>query len=392
MGRTRRSIRWIGRGIAVVLGLVVMLVAVSALSNVGIETRAEAERLSEAQRARAEETVHLRRTLGDRVWPGWGAMQIPQIVYNERFAFLGAHPGPPPDGWYRGPAHEHMGGPWGRVPGDSLAGAPIYRQKLDGVSPEAFTVRVGDRWAGSIPTLEWSRISLGRQIRDALPPVLEWVPPYRLLGRLFFRGSEHHVTLTLHETFHAFQAAEAPEHFAAAESDLPGGPYPADDPELVAAWQDELELLAQALAATGLEEKERLAASFLEARARRRRGLDPELHGYERRREWLEGLAKYVELEIWWAADTTASYRPHPAARSADLDAYSGASAAQDRELGQLRRSASQGETLFYYSGMAQAELLEQLGHDWKPAAMPGGRPLEVLLAEAIGEGGDPDV
>lgn len=383
--RGRRLFRWIGRATVVVLVVLGVLVGGSGLSNVGLEMRSDAERLSEAQRALMEEALHLRRTLGDRVWPGWGAMEIPQIVYNERFAFLGAYPGAPPAGWYREPAHEHLGGPWSPVPGDAMAGQPIYRQQLPaGVSPQAFTVRVGDRWVGSIPTLEWSRASLGRQIRDALPAVLEWLPPYRLLGRLFFRGSEHQVALTLHETFHAFQGATAPDHFAAAEAGMAGVSYPLDEPELVAAWQAELELLAEALGAIGVEEKERLAAAFLEARSRRRDRLAPELHEYERRREWLEGLAKYVELEAWWAADTTASYQPQPAAREAGLDAYSGASSAQARELGQLRRSAGQGETLFYYSGMAQAELLDQLGQDWKAAAVPGGRPPELLLAEAI--------
>lgn len=118
-----------------------------------------------------------------------------------------------------------------------VAGEPVYRLALpDGVSPQAFTVRVGDRWTGSMPTLELSRVSLGRQIRDQLPPVLEWIPPYRLLGRLFFRGPEHQVSLTLHETFHAFQAASALEHFAAAEGVLAvGSDYPWDRPEIVAA-------------------------------------------------------------------------------------------------------------------------------------------------------------
>ena len=41
-----------------------------------------------------------------------------------------------------------------------------------------------------------------------------------------------------------------------------------------------------------------LAREFLQMRASRRAGLNPEQVNLERLREWEEGLAKYAELEI----------------------------------------------------------------------------------------------
>jgi hypothetical protein len=87
--------------VAIALLLVVSMTA-SAVSNVGLPTHSQiVERLSAAEKARLAETFHLRETLGDEVWMGWGQVQIPIVVHNEAYAFLVGYPEgeSPPEGW-----------------------------------------------------------------------------------------------------------------------------------------------------------------------------------------------------------------------------------------------------------------------------------------------------
>ena len=99
-GRVRR---WLKR---VALCLVLLLVAViglSALNNLILPSCSSTiERLSDLDKARVLEALHLHKTLGDTLWPGWGSTTIPLIQYNEQYAFLVNDPAPPAgDAWPR---------------------------------------------------------------------------------------------------------------------------------------------------------------------------------------------------------------------------------------------------------------------------------------------------
>ncbi len=53
--------------------LCILLVGVSYLSNLLLPSHTEnTSLLSELDKARLAEAIHLRQTLGDSVWPGWG--------------------------------------------------------------------------------------------------------------------------------------------------------------------------------------------------------------------------------------------------------------------------------------------------------------------------------
>jgi hypothetical protein len=70
-------------------------------------------------------------------------------------------------------------------------------------------------------------------------------------------------------------------------------------------------------------------------------GLSAALIGYERQREWLEGLAKYVELEILRQAFVTADYQPVPAlGDDPEFEGYGGFESRWAREVDQIRRMA----------------------------------------------------
>jgi hypothetical protein len=394
LGASRRAIgapRWQRRiviGLAGVVWLCLLAPVVSALSNVGLPERSGVvERLSEADKARLAETLHLRQSLGEAVWPGWGAADIPVILYNEGYAFL-VGMADPPAGWATVPRGAQRGGLWEAVAGDLFEGQTYYRRVLADAeaTPQAFVVRVGERWVASMTTLEWTRIKLRTDMRSQLPAFLGPLVPYRLVTWAF--GSDWHMAAVGHESFHALQGQMAPERLAAAEAvNQLAGDYPWDDAAFRQAWAEELNLLRRAMRAETQEEATALAQVFLEARETRRSeaGLSAALADFERQREWLEGLAKYAELESWRQGATAAGYSPLPQmAQAPDFAGYQGFEQRWNSEVVTLGNQAGAGETRFYYSGWAQAVLLDRLAPDWKAGAMEEGVWLEGLLEEAV--------
>jgi len=385
--------RFIRGLIFIVLGVILLcLVAagVSALVNHSLPTGSQiVDRLSDLEKARLAEVFHLRQTLGDAVWPGWGQADIPVILYNEEYAFLVGYPDPP-SGWAKVPNRDLRGGPWEVVPADTFEGRPYYRQQLPapGVTPEAFTVLVGERWVASMSTREWTRISLMNQIREDLPPLLQQVFPYRLALGVY--SSDWHIVAVLHESFHAYEGMVAPERLADAEvaARRNEARYPWDDPALQDAWQVELDLLAQALQAISDEEAAELARQFLAQRQQRREenNLDASSVDYERQRDWLEGLAKYVELTIWHEAATAPGYEPLPGlADDPDFKGYTTFERRWSQEIDQIRWVADdEGDGRFYYTGMAQAVILDRLAPGWKTRILVEDVWLEELLDEAV--------
>lgn len=388
----KRVVIFISSGLA---ALLIILIMASALSNIGLPAHSQTvDRLSQPEKARLTEFFHVRQTLGSAVWPGWGDAGIPLVVYNETYAFLVGYPGsPPPDGWVKAPQNKQQGGPWKPVSGDTFNGQVYYRQHLpaSGETPQAFTVRVGTTWAASLTTKEWMTISLTNQLRQDLPAPLRPIFPYRLAICLLIGGSDLYVTMLAHESFHAYQGIVAPERLAAAETAVrQENNYPWDDADLQAAWQTELDLLQAALAADSEGETAVIAQQFLQQRQQRRQefGLEGALADYERQREWLEGLAKYVELEIWRRAAATPGYEPAAAlAADPDFARYAGFEKRWAQEAAQMGRMAGdEGDGRFYYSGMAQAVLLDRLLPDWKEQALADDVFLEDLLETAVAE------
>jgi hypothetical protein len=360
-------------GLATLLAIITVVLGLSAASNIGLPTRsATIETLAAADEEDLAEALRLRRTAGDAIWPGWGAADIPLILYNESYAFLTGYPDPPP-GWTKVPQGLHRGGPWQPVPDDLFQGATYYRQPLPGrdITPEAFTVRVGDRWAASMTTYEWTQIGLATNIRRQLPAVFRPVFPYRLaIGLAISR--DLHVFALAHESFHAYQGWVAPGRLAAGESASARHEtlYPWGDRALRRGWRAELEILAGGIQATSSIEATAQARRFLIARDERRRAarLDSELVDYERQREWVEGLAKYTELEVWKRAG------------------YPSFGRQWSKELATLPRAASDlsdRDVRFYYSGLAQAVMLDRLRPGWRDRILDDGVWLEDLLEQA---------
>jgi hypothetical protein len=388
----RKRVHWVRVVAGVLAGTVLGLSALAcwaALDNRSLPRHSRVlDRLDGQEKALLSEALHLHRALGDSLWPEWAREDLPVVLYNERYAFLTGLPDPAA-GWIKVPGDKVRGGPWERVPDDSFEGAAYYRQTLPSpdVNPEAFTVRIGDRWAASLPTLDWFGISLANQMRSGMPPALAAVFPYRLALRFLIGGSEGYLCLIQHEAFHAHQGVAAAlrldsaERAAAeAERDYPFGRIASEQ-----AWRRELGLLTSCLRAPTREAARALAQQFLASRQDRRDrlALSAALVGCERQREWLEGLAKYVELESWRRAAVTPGYRPLTALKSdPGFKAYAGFRRRLSREVGQI--AWAKDDTRFYYSGMAQAMILDRLTPGWKSRAFVQGVWLEDLVAEAV--------
>lgn len=387
----RQAIRIILSGLVALIIVVAAAAIFLAAANSALpRASADPAQLSQLDLARLAEFAHLQRELGDTVWPGYGDQPIPVVLYNEATVFA-AGLGNPPDGWRTVPGDRRVGGAWQPAADSGPGGMPIYQQPLpsSGETPQAFTVRVGDAYAASLATEEWMRIALVNQIRDELPPAVAAVFPYRLFTGQLVSSTDHYLSLIAHEAFHAYQAGVAPARLAQAEAALRAEDgYPWDDETLQAAWQAELDLLAEALAAGSPDETAALAADILALRADRRAkaNLTAGQIDLERQREWLEGLARYVELGIWRAAANTPGYAPDDAILGdPDFAAYADYDQRWQREIGQLRRMAGDpGEGRFYYTGMALATLLDRLDPGWQTTALEPGVFLEDLLAEAL--------
>lgn len=375
--------------------LIAVLAMLSALYNLGLPTASKTtEVLPPAEKSLVAETMRLQRNLGDAVWPGWGGLKIPVIVYNEAYAFLLGYPDPPA-GWHKMPSGEFRGGEWQRVEGDDFYGTPYYRQQLTDPerTPENFTVRVGDRWAATIQTREYSAIAFYNGFRTELPGFLRPVFPYKLVWNLLMGDAENYIGALSHEAFHAWQGTTVPQRLARAEEATRWlEEYPWQLAANAEGWKKELQSLLEAYRS----EEDSMAAvhvgQFLKTRADRRARALPsaDLADMERQREWLEGLAKYAELSIGLQAQDNPGHIPVEELQLVrDFKHYKTRKKFFDRQIGELNYAAGRdGESRFYYGGMVQALLLNRLMPDWKTEAFEEGMFLEDLLGRAADRAG----
>lgn len=299
--------------------------------------------LSTEDKVQLIETLRLKKLFGSLIWPSFGEANIPLIQYNERYAFLTGHPGPPL--------------PWTAVESDSFQGNMYYRRNV--AESQAFAVPVGNLWAGSLDTLLHMNRSMREQLQEKIPP--EKLTPVML--KMMEVTPAQHVVALLHEAFHAYQATKEQDRFLQAQKMYAFEKlYPFEDEAFKSAWNEEGLSLASAIkeqnASARLESIER----FLEVRVKRRSAssLSDELIALERRLEWLEGLAKYVEIRF---AEKGASLQGE--AESKDYRIVR--NRLQTDFSYRIRKLGDQdGDLRFYLSGAAQAMILDKVSPGWK--------------------------
>jgi hypothetical protein len=358
--------------IAGLFSVCILTSIVSVLSNRNLPARPESTGyLAELDKARLAEALHLKDELGALIWPGWDQAEIPILLWTEEFSFLVGYPGIPEG--------------WAVAEGDDLLGESyLYQQTLEHTN---FAVLVDGAWVASMATKWETDNFLISQFREMFPPPIKQIFPYSVL----IMDTEVQITAVLHESFHAYQAVAAPQKLEAAEDRyaVENGYWEADE-NMREAWTEEINLLIQALEAEATEETRSLVTNFLAYRDQRREqfALSPEQVDFERLIEWEEGLAKYVELASWQVAFTSTTYQPLPEILTdPDFDSYQTFERRWSQELSTFRNQANQdSDTRFYYTGMAQAFLLDRLMPDWKSRIMLEGIWLEDLLRQAVEE------
>ncbi len=392
----RKKRKWFLLVLLGLIGLCLSFVVITAIMNLFIPDNSKSpDRLSEEMITHVLEAEHLKQQVGDQVFPGFQSAEIPTLLFNEQHAFL-LDMQNPATGWTRVPQGSQRGGEWQPMPAlDAYPQEAYYRTDYDNADPDqgpdAFTVRIGENYVTSLPTAEWFRLDLMNQFRNDLPDFLKPVFPYQLIAYIFFPNTDTYLSLIHHESFHSYQAIWAPERFDQAEWDgiQLGDQYPWYDQSGIDAWQTELDLLQAALKAEDEEAVRQLAQQFLAQRTTRRRlmNLSADLIRYENQREWVEGMARYAELETWRLASLDENYQPlDKIQKDSKFKDYRTFRDRWSRELDQIPRMATnEGDGRFYYTGMAQAYILDQLHPSWKlTLAADPMLNLEDLLEQAM--------
>ncbi|WP_322793962.1 hypothetical protein [Bellilinea sp.] len=350
------------------------------------KTSANPHVLSQEQIQLMRESNHLIELVGNQVFPGWGDFPTAWVFYNENTAFVsGLIPEQTSLGWEMYPRKHQRGGKWEEV---SNYGHNYFRTPLQNSqeTPENFIVKVGNQLAASFQTNEFALIYMHNLMYSELPPILREIFPYRLFFKDLFLAPEAYISSLAHEAFHVFQARTNPAMFERAELiSSRADQYPFDNEAMLASWKEELEILSRSAEISNREQALQIATTFLEHREERRTSsqLSNPLIEYERQREWLEGMAKYAELELGKIAAQQDFQPLNESAKILNLENYSSRERFWHTQLSTMHKTNMDGETLFYYSGFAQGVLLDYLMPGWKERALQG-ESLEELLAESI--------
>lgn len=215
--------------------------------------------------------------------------------------------------------------------------------------------------------------------------------------------SDLYVTVLVHEAFHVYQwdrlrlwMQRMHEHYSRGNEKgdvLLARAY--KDQQVQELQRREGEWLYRALQATDRESIVRDAREFLQVRAVRRQRMEQILGPdaayaieLERLQEWIEGLARYIEIR-GWQIGSAPGY--HPTGALLGDPAFHGYRAGQShtgirwgaRELIDEIGQGSTGSEAWYTLGSGQALVLDRLNVPWHSEAM-GPVPLEDLLGKWV--------
>ncbi|MCD6202235.1 MAG: hypothetical protein J7K46_10565 [Bacteroidales bacterium] len=356
--RTSRKTKILLTPFILLTGIIIFLLA----DNLFLATRyinpCTDEQLPEEDIREAAYIFDLKETAG--IWPGFNTTQIPLILFNDKYEFILLQND-----------HGKDTGPGGNR--SKAAEMSITRRLSSG--PKAFAVRLNTRWAGSIGTKKQMNREMYLGIRNEMPAVVGHIFPFFMI-----RISEDiHISGTIHEMFHAYQAVQNEEKFLLSERSYSLlKDYPYRDSIFNEYWDREGKLLYRALETKTRRELYMLADSFLTVRDKRRMfsGLSPEHELTEKRLEWLEGLAKYAEARSY----ILAAQKNNSGVKFKKKNPY------WKREQKQMlsRLGKTDYDNRFYHSGSAMAFLLDILYPEWKNEIMKDSVYPEDLIRRSL--------
>ncbi len=197
---------------------------------------------------------------------------------------------------------------------------------------------------------------------------------------------EENIAITFHEAFHGFE--RSPKRSGGkwgSENAMLVFEYEAASPRNNALFAVESRLLQRALMAEDEGVMKKAAADFLSVRRTRQRELDPRFVEFEKGAELNEGLAEYAGTKAVLEAFRAGT------AKSGNLRFKSSSAEEYFTEkyamLEQINRIGSNVRRKFYYTGSAQAFLLDRLmPGQWKNRIQMDGATVQDLLAESVDE------
>lgn len=375
-----KTLMWL---LFIVFSVIIILV----ITNIALPKQSKYENhLDSIQKIYIAEYQNLQRKIGESVWPRWGAKNTPVIVYNEYYIFLISYDNPP-KGWIKVPQNIQLGIDWEVVDNDNFFGETYYRQKISNINivPENFTVKVGDKWVGSLQTYEYSAVAFYNGFKKELPSILKPIFPYRFFWKMIMGTPEDYISALSHEAFHAFQGENNENKFNNAEfSNAQTDLYPWNNQSNIEGWKDEAKFLMLAYETSNDSLSRLYLNNFLKARDNRRRlaEISDKEALYEKQREWLEGTAKYSELKIGINAALSNDYSPFSSV--INLKNFYNYEKRNDffyKQLAEVSRNIErQDENKFYYSGLIQSLILDRFDKSWKSKALEDDINLEDLI------------
>jgi hypothetical protein len=331
--------------------------------------------------ARIAEFQHLRRTLGDAVWPGYGKAQIPFAMAKGKREYLFDHPSPPK--------------------GNTPIPTPIY--------PGSIAYTKGH----ALPRLIMAAIPVGGIPTAVMPDNATFDQAISLMGSssdgsmleaVMSGGTGTDAAIyelvAIHEGFHVFQLKQGVDRIQN-KFDLPPGSLEEkvfrdrlrkaeSTSEIANMIRIESRHLAQALSAKSLVVCRDEAQLFLKMRDARRQATAEKEKGltvasiaaYEDGIEWSEGTTTYVQRRILELASAK-TYKPLDLMTR--VPGFNGYSRIQPSKIWSLDRSAEISyQARSYVVGAGICSLLDRLGAEWKSPAMEDLMSLTELLRQAL--------
>lgn len=369
------------------LFFVFSVIIILVITNINLPKQSKyQDHLDNEQKIYIAEFQNLQRSIGENVYPGWSAMKIPIIVYNEYFIFLIGYD-KPPKGWFKVPQNIQLGGEWEIVDNDLFFGNSYYRQKTTDIKvvPENFVVKVGDRWVASLQTYEYSAVAFYNGFKEELPSVLKQIFPYRFFWKMIMGTPEDYISTLSHEAFHALQGESNEKKFNNAEfSNSQTDSYPWNNQSNIDGWNNEAKFLMLAYETSDDSLAKLYLNKFIEARDKRRElaHISDQFVLFEKQREWLEGTAKYAELSIGVEAAKSKKYTPFPQVKDfKKFNYYENRVIFFKKQINEISRNMNrQDENKFYYSGLIQSLILDRFDKNWKTKILIDNLYLEDLL------------
>ncbi|AIE87699.1 hypothetical protein [Fimbriimonas ginsengisoli] len=316
------------------------------------------------------------------VFPGWNARKTPVLIYFPgRQDLLINHPHPP-EGFhrYRGPIRSAIG--------------PIYIKNgktLLNSDGQNTSMKVGD-----VETLVVAdTLSTRRQWVESIASEVAAKPDEadKTIESSLFPNPYSQTLMFAHEAFHVFQFRAAPDKHP---SELALGGYPSLSVENNVGEALEADALADAISRPADPVKDRRAAlDWLSIREHRRKALTPAQVQYEDSAEFVEGLAKYVELRTLQALKGRA-----PSHDMWLLQGFTGYDNLDPIRAGMIKsmRGFMNGHNIVngdpygsagirfrqYFSGMGIAAMLDRIAPGWQPQILHRDVTLSSLVRDAL--------